>query len=471
MSQTAVVLVSRDSSLALGLKKEMKQVVHLPLHVCQTLDEAVEWVNNLSYSLILLHTGEGMDEEQVLRFLQATMAAGDRCSVIVLSEEYHSGEAVAMMRSGATEYCVIPQDLPKLPYMLDILTIRHRGLDSQEGIREPELRCEQDSATSFVLDPDIVGVLGKIRRVVLSNSSILITGETGSGKTHLARVIHELSPRSSEPFIVVDCPTLAPNLVESQLFGHVKGAFTGAEKEREGKFAVTGAGTIVLDDINALPLTLQAKLLRVVDERVFEPVGSNEPKQFMGRVIAISNRSLPDEVDAGRFRADLYHRLNVIGIHVPPLRERPAAIVPLANRFLACIAERNRRNLDGFTPDALEFLRSLRWPGNVRELQNLVVRAVLMADGPRITLKDVQSLLNADAAVVRSAEGQRNDSAHIPHLVPKNGHASEKEELLAALARNNNNRARAAKELGISRMGLYKRMRKHGLIEPKSDKQ
>ena len=231
------------------------------------------------------------------------------------------------------------------------------------------------------LDPLMV----QVRRAAPLDRTVLLTGETGSGKTRLARLIHDLSPRRRGPFVAVDCSALAPNLAESELFGHARGAFTGAARDRAGKLAAAGAGTLLLDEVNSLPPAVQGKLLRAVEDRVFEPVGTDRLLPVRARVIAAANVELEAEVEAGRFRADLYHRLNVVAFRAPALRERRGCIVPLAEGFLRESAARHgRADLAGFSAAAAALLEAYDWPGNVRELRNAVERAVALCPGGAI---------------------------------------------------------------------------------------
>lgn len=301
-------------------------------------------------------------------------------------------------------------------------------------------------------------LMAQVHRVAPQDTTLLLTGETGTGKTRLARYIHELSPRRAEPFLVINCGALAANLIESEMFGHVRGAFTGAVRDRSGKFADAGRGTLLLDEIDSLPPSLQAKLLRAVDDRLFEPVGSNEAMPLQARLIAASNRSLEREVEAGRFRADLYYRLNVVGFRLPLLRECPNVILQLARSFLAEIAARNSRPVHGMAADVLDALLRYHWPGNIRELRNIMERAIALCPGPEIQLGDLPEVI---ATAARRPTGM--------NLAATCSLGSAKKEIEAAriteaLRKHRNNRLRAAAELGISRMTLYRKLRKYGLF-------
>jgi two-component system, NtrC family, response regulator HydG len=314
------------------------------------------------------------------------------------------------------------------------------------------------------LPPEMKGLQEHIRRVAPQETTLLLVGETGTGKTRLARLVHELSPRRDEPFLVVDCGALTANLIESELFGHIKGAFTGADRDRAGKLAAAAGGTLLLDEVNSLPLPLQAKLLRAVDERTFEPVGSNRAQPVRARLIAACNVPLEQEVAAGRFRADLYYRLNVVAFYLPGLRDRRAAIVPLARKFLAEFAARNRPDVRGLAPAAVRALEAHDWPGNIRELRNVIERAVALAPGPEIGLEDLPEAVRGGAA------RPPLPAPAVTAVAPSRTLAGAKEEaeilrITEALRRNGNNRLRAAAELGISRMGLYKKLRKYGLFD------
>ena len=303
----------------------------------------------------------------------------------------------------------------------------------------------------------------RMLRAAGKDTTILLTGETGTGKTVLARQIHDASPRRSRPFLVVDCGALSATLIESELFGHVRGSFTGADKDRTGKIAAAGDGTLVLDEINSLPLTLQAKLLRVIEDRVFERLGDNRPHTVRARLIVISNVPLEQEVARERFRADLYHRLNVIEFRLTPLRERSAEVLPLARKFLADHSVARAHGIVGIAPDAVRALESYAWPGNVRELRNVIERVVALGDDSSVGLADLPDAIQARGGLMREVPGPSAAPASTA-FVADNGREDEEHRICEALRKHRNNRLRAAAELRISRVTLYKKLRKYGLM-------
>jgi len=314
------------------------------------------------------------------------------------------------------------------------------------------------------------------RKVARSNASVLLLGETGTGKELIAKAIHQLSSRGSGPFVRVNCGALSESLLESELFGHVRGAFTGAIANRTGRFEAAHTGTIFLDEINSTTPKLQVKLLRVLQEREFERVGDTQTIRVDTRVIAASNRDLMAEVEAERFREDLYYRLNVVPIHLPPLRDRPEDIPELVGHFLAIYNEENDRYVAHIAAKALEALQSYHWPGNVRELQNYVERAVVMAAGDELTEDLLPELLKSGSAQrSRSApadletltydlvqQGLATAGSQEDNLHAKIVNRVERELISQVMTACDSVQTKAATKLGINRNTLHKKLKEYG---------
>jgi two-component system nitrogen regulation response regulator NtrX len=291
-----------------------------------------------------------------------------------------------------------------------------------------------------------------------SNGRVLIFGENGTGKELVARNIHGMSKRRSAPFVEVNCAAIPEELIESELFGHVRGAFTGAVADRRGKFETAHGGTIFLDEIADMSLKTQAKVLRVLQEQVMEAVGSSTRIRVDARVLAATNKDLPDEIRAGRFREDLYFRLNVVPIFVPPLRERPEDIQLLADHFMALLAREYGRRPKTFEAEAVGLLRRYGWPGNVRELRNVVERLMIMVPGEVVTAADLAFLGQGGVAAPRvDTVPDRIGPLHIAR------DDFEKRYILHALAAQQGNMSRTADVLGVERSNLYRKMRRFGI--------
>ena len=459
----------------------------------------------------LVHLDGTTNVSGMTRVLQTEGTDRRPIVTIAISEHAHPEQALIFTRLGVAECMSRPLDLSRLAYLIDVLTIEARyRLPFAPRIVQPE-RAEVQSLggeRQFLFLPE--GRMGRtieqIKRIAPLDTTVMIGGETGTGKTHLAGVIHSLSPRSAEPFLTINCGALAANLVESEMFGHTRGAFTGADADRAGKFAAVGRGTLFLDEIDSLAPELQAKLLRVVEERAFEAVGSNKTLRLQARLIVASNRPLDHEVAAGRFRSDLFYRINVVAFDLPPLRERIEIVPALAHAQLADHAARNGRLVEGIAPAAMRDLLGYTWPGNVRELRNVIERAVALGHGPVIEAADLPEHLHphANRAVIvmpptpaNAAEetptppapdtevtnlpaplglnasapgmGVGPQASDVRRPAARSALAESKDQtelvlITAALERNSQNRLRAAAELGISRMTLYKKLHKYGLM-------
>jgi len=362
-------------------------------------------------------------------------------------------EAVAAMKEGVADFLTKPLKDPETLRML----VR-RILSN--GIRERNLSVlkERDAAG---LPPDEVLFAGQamqqVRRLIAdvasTQATVLITGESGTGKELAARAIHQASQRKDAPFVALNCAAIPENLLESELFGHEKGAFTGATQARQGKFELASGGTIFLDEIGELPFLLQSKLLRVVQERIFERVGGSREIKTDVRIVAATNRDLAEEVKERRFREDLYYRLNVFPIQLPSLRERRDGLPLLVNYLLQRAAIQTGRTVQDIEPQALEAILNYGWPGNVRELQNVLERTVILCKG-RITVADLPDGLHQTVVV---SDPPKDDG---------NLRARERASILEALEKCGNNRRLTSEKLGISKRTLQYRLKEYGLLEP-----
>jgi Nif-specific regulatory protein len=309
-------------------------------------------------------------------------------------------------------------------------------------------------------------VLAKVEQVAPTASTVLLRGETGTGKELVAHAIHINSPRESGPFVKVNCAALAPGVLESELFGHEKGAFTGAVSRRAGRFELADKGTLFLDEVGDLPMEVQIKLLRALQEREFERVGGTETIEVDVRVVSATNRDLEALIAEGKFREDLYYRLNVFPIHLPPLRDRLGDIPRLVEHFVAKFSRTTGKAVRGFSPEAIAQLASHNWPGNVRELENALERAIIICRGPEVLPQDLEFGRRAATApgigfppAAQPANAQPSAARPLSARLLE----EEKREIVAAIDKNGGNIAGAARALGINRSTLYYRLRKHGL--------
>ena len=362
--------------------------------------------------------------------------------VLIMTAYSSVDTAVEALKSGALDYLIKPLDFDKLQLTLSE-ALAHTRL-SESPLAEPP-------AAQFGMvgdSPAMRALLNNITLVAPSDATVLIHGESGTGKELVARALHASSARSRRPLVILNCAALNESLLESELFGHEKGAFTGADKRREGRFVEADGGTLFLDEIGDISPLMQVRLLRAIQEREVQRVGSNQTLSVDVRLIAATHRDLAEEVSAGRFRQDLYYRLNVVTIDMPPLRHRREDIPQLARYFLQRYAERNRKAVQGFTPQAMDLLIHYAWPGNIRELENAVERAVVLLTGEYISERELP-LAIAGTPVADAPHG--DDS--IQPLVEV-----EKEAILAALERTGGNKTEAARRLGITRKTLLAKL-------------
>ena len=418
--------------------------------------EATRWLNDRAFDLLvidfLMPDRTGLD---VIRELAASTPEAERPAIVMMTAHGSIESAVEAMKLGASDYLQKPFEVDEL------LVLARRALEDQRartGLRY--LLSERDA------EFDHYGIIGRsrpIRDVVTraemvaeSKSTILVTGETGTGKELVARAIHARSAQRNMPMIKVNCAAIPETLLESELFGHVRGAFTGAAFTKKGRFALADGGTIFLDEIGTIALSVQAKLLRVLQDREFEPLGAERTQRVDVRVIAATNRDLRQLVAEGKFLEDLFYRLNVIPIEMPPLRDRPEDIPLLANHFVRRFAERTGKKIDGVDEKAMAELSGYGWPGNVRELENTIERAVVLSTGALLSSQSVW-LMSATAAPATAA---------IPSLrLQQNLEWAERETMRRALAQARGVKKDAAELMGISQRALSHYLAKYRIDE------
>ncbi len=391
------------------------------------------------------------------------VASWENHPLIIMLTAYGSVQtAVEAMKNGAYDYLTKPVNLDNLEMMIE------RGLETQRLRRENET-LRQELGQQQGLD-NIIGsskamqdIFDTVRQIADTRTTVLLTGESGTGKEVFARAIHQLSSRAKKPFIALHCAALNENLLESELFGHEKGAFTGASERTIGRFEHADGGTLFLDEIGEITPSTQVKLLRVLDTHTFERVGGAATIKVDVRLLAATNRDLKAMVAEGTFREDLYYRLNVVNLVLPPLRERQGDIPPLLNHFLKRTTAENSKRVDGITPDAVKVLVAHAWPGNVRELRNCVERMVVFARGATLTLNDVPA--NIRQAVSEQFHKPAREAAEQLATAENNLDikANERALILQALAECKGNRSQAAQKLNISRRTLHRKLHDFGI--------
>jgi len=393
----------------------------------------------------------GMDG---MALLQAAKDLNPEVDVVVMTAFGTVETAVSAMKAGASDYISKPIDLDELQLLIERISGR-RTIVRENIMLRKELRGKRVSPDGIIFRSTVMAeVINMVGRVAKSRATVLIQGESGTGKELIARLIHDLSPRSEKPMTVVNCAALPETLLESELFGHEKGAFTGASGNRLGRFEEADGGTFFLDEIGELTNTVQVKLLRFLQEREFQRIGGNRTFHSDVRVISATNRDLEDRMKEGLFREDLFYRLNVVGITIPPLRERREDLIPLMDHFLKRFSTENNRKIKGFSSKARDLLMKYNYPGNVRELENILERAVVIARGDTIESADLPfSAVDGNGAENRNwKQGTLKDAMAF----------LEQEMVQDAMAETGNHQTRAARILDISERMLRYKLKKYG---------
>ncbi|BBO77352.1 acetoacetate metabolism regulatory protein AtoC [Desulfosarcina widdelii] len=374
---------------------------------------------------------------------------------IVLMTAYASIEmAVDALKKGAYDYLTKPLDFEKLKLTMD-RALEHIRLKNENRALKERLEGEFQSSDIIGSSPLMMRLMATSAQVAASEATVMITGESGTGKELVAAAIHHNSPRKEGPFVKVNCAAITETLLESELFGHEKGAFTGAERRREGRFVQANGGSLFLDEVGEMPVAMQVKLLRVLQERELTRVGGEQVLPVDVRLIVATNRNLAQMVEDGEFRGDLFYRLNVVELKTPPLRERREDIPLLATHFLKRFAEKNRKKVDRFAPRAMDMLIRHTWPGNVRELMNTIERAVVLAASDCLVEEDFAMLAPASESIDRIA------SSAFPADVPLE--QIEREAIVSTLASAGGNKSEAARRLGITRKTLREKLKRYDL--------
>jgi DNA-binding NtrC family response regulator len=456
---SCIALIGRNDEVAAILQARLREYLDLGLARFD-FSTAADWLSWDNDGLILVAVENGADVRALCRLVQDVSLQQLPAGIAVLETaeftEHHDTFPEKGLLAALTPYLaarlrwpVETEEIIKLAEDFGRCYYPFAGKDNQP--LEEVLRRQLQGLT-----PSLLPLADRLALAARHDITVLLTGDTGTGKTHFSRLIHQYSPRHEHRFLQISCGAIAANLVESEFFGHIKGAFTGADRNKLGKFAAVGRGTLLMDEIDTLPLEQQATLLRVIETGEFEPVGSVETQKCQARLIVASNIHLEEAVEDGTFRPDLYFRLNVMSFHLPPLRERVQDIAPLARAMAARFNRKFEKELFSLSPQALTALESYTWPGNIRQLENAIQHAVLVSNGPELHLRDLPEAIQENALERRPAEPAGHSLKH----QRKN---MERDAIYKALVTSGYSRSRAAKLLGISRVTLYKKMKKYDL--------
>ncbi len=451
----------RDSTRAaiLAAVRRLDRLEFAEVHWLESASGAT--ADDLSHCSLIVGEPRTAGEVAILAGIAQHVQGGGRSvACLALAPVYLAGDALALFRAGVSEYVESRTPEPELTRLIDRL--------SAEAVipRTPPSACEVEQlvdSTTLTLPGISPAQKDQLRRIAGQDTTILLTGESGTGKGRLAELIHEWSPRRGLPIVVINCADYQTNDFELEVFGASRGSFPGLDHDIEGKFGSAGRGTIVLEGIEALSPSIQMKLLRAIEDRVYEPIGSHEARPLQARLIATSAVSLEDEARAGRFRTELFYRLNVVGFRLPPLRERRAAIQDLVFKFLSDAAA--EEGIPTITAEAIRSLEHHDWPGNIRELRAIIANALTRCRRRVVSVEDLPAhLASAEPANPADAPVPAADPARMPEHLSQAMENAELARIMRALEQEQNNRMRTARALGISRVTLYKKLEKYGLL-------
>lgn len=416
---------------------------------------AVEYVRERPFALILMDVR--MAQMSGIKALRIIKQYNPAIPVLIMTAYSSVDSAVEALKAGAYDYLTKPLDFEVVKLSL-ARALEHTGLKAENVALKSKLSADYELENIIGKSKPMKELVEMMAMIAPSEATVLITGESGTGKELIAKSLHHNSGRKERSMVVVNCAALTETLLESELFGHEKGAFTGADKRREGRFMIADKGTIFLDEVSETSQAMQAKLLRVIQEREIQRVGGEETLNVDVRILAATNRNLEEEVRKGEFREDLFYRLNVIALRVPPLRERRDDVPLLAHYFLEKYAKKNHKQVKGLSPLAMDMLLKYSWPGNVRELENTIERAVILLPDEHITEKELPSNITEVYA-----EKSNWVATPTPFAANRPLEEIEKEAILATLEDSGGNKSETARRLGINRKTLHKKLKEYGV--------
>lgn len=452
-SRPVVLIVDDDANTRMGLRRALQD--RYEVRLAEDGRHALEALSDGRVDVMLTDVRmPGMDGMTLLRKVHGMYP---NLMTVLLTAYGNVEMAVEAMKGGAFDFLTKPINLDHLDLLIR-RALRSRDVEAENEDLQRQLDDRYGMENIVGNSEPMREIFEIIRQAAPTQATVLIQGPSGTGKELVAHAVHRLSSRSRGPFVAVHCAALASSLLESELFGHEKGAFTGASARRKGRFEMADGGTLFLDEISEIEPSVQVKLLRVLEERCFERVGGTETVEVDIRLVAATNRNLRQRVNEGKFREDLFFRLDVVSISLPPLAERRDDIPLLCHHFLRDICRENHREVEGITPDAMEVLTAYDWPGNVRELRNTMEKMVILARNRKLTLRDVPVSIRESVREAGPAPSARSGT---DLLAAGSLAETEREKILAVLKKHNGNRTHAARELGISRRTLHRKIQEY----------
>ncbi|XPV75123.1 MAG: sigma-54-dependent transcriptional regulator [Desulfovibrio sp.] len=452
---SAKILVVDDDKAHLSMLETLLKGWQFSVDGVEDGADAIERVRETPFDAVLMDVR--MANVSGIEALSKIKEFNPAIPIVIMTAYSSVDTAVEAMKLGAYDYLTKPLNFDELKIILE------RSLEHMTLLRENRVlkeRVSEDTSLASIIGKSkpVAELIDMVKTVASTEATILISGESGTGKELFAKAIHGNSNRKKGPLVTVNCAALTDTLLESELFGHEKGAFTGADKKRDGRFMQADGGSIFLDEVGEIPMAMQAKLLRAIQEREIQRVGSDKPLKVDVRIIAATNRELLSEVEKGNFREDLYYRLNVVNLRIPSLNEREDDVPLLATFFLKRFSEINRKKIKGFTPMAMDILVKYEWPGNVRELENAVERAVILSPGEYISEKDLPP------ALTQYFDDVCDSSERSYGVGGKSLREIEKFAVEETLLQTKGNKSEAAKLLGITRTTLDNKIKKYGIV-------